>query len=230
MIGPHVVLERWITIGARCRIGASAVLGGDPQYLSYAGERSYLDIGDDNDIRELAVIQRSAKPEGHTTIGAHNMIMAQAHVAHDCVIGDHTIIASLTGLAGHVVVEDWATIGGVTGIHQFVRIGAYSMVGGSSRLSQDVPPYMIVAGSPATVHGLNAVGLRRHGFAPDLRRELKAAYRILYRSGLNVSQALAKIKLQVGLSGPVTRLVQFIECSKRGICSQADASLLDMDK
>ncbi len=229
-IGPHVVLERWTTIGARCRIGASAVLGGNPQYLNYASEPSYLEIGDDNDIRELAVIQRSAQPEGRTKIGSHNMIMAQAHVAHDCVIGDHTVIASLTGLAGHVEVEDWAMVGGVTGIHQFVRIGAYSMVGGSSRLSQDVPPYMIVAGSPATVRGLNAVGLRRNGFSPDLRRELKTAYRILYRSGLNVSQALDKIKLQAGLSGPVTRLVQFIECSKRGICSQAGASLLELDK
>jgi UDP-N-acetylglucosamine acyltransferase len=228
-IGPHAVLERWTIIGARCRIGSNAVLGGDPQYLSYAGERSYLKIGDDNDIRELAVIQRSAKPEGCTKIGTHNMIMAQAHVAHDCVIGDHTIIASLTGLAGHVEVEDWAMIGGVTGVHQFVRIGAYSMVGGSSRLSQDVPPYMTVAGSPATVRGLNMVGLRRNGFNPDLRRELKAVYRILYRSGLNVSQALAKIKLQVGLSEPVTRLVQFIESSQRGICSQAGASLLGVD-
>ena len=228
-IGPHVVLERWTTIGARCRIGANAVLGGDPQYLGYAGERSYLEIGDDNDIRELAVIQRSAKPEGRTKIGAHNLIMAQVHVAHDCAIGDHTIIASLTGLAGHVEVGDWAVVGGVTGVHQFVRIGAYSMVGGSSRLSQDAPPYMVVAGSPATVRGLNVVGLRRNGFDSHLRRELKTAYRILYRSGLNIGQALAKIKLQEGLSGSVTRLVQFIESSKRGICSQAETSFLDMD-
>lgn len=228
-IGAHAVVERWTTIGARCRVGTSTVLGGDPQYLGYAGERTYLDIGDDNDIRELAVIQRSAKPEGRTIIGAHNMIMAQSHVAHDCVIGNHVVIASLAGLAGHVEVEDWAMVGGVTGIHQFVRVGAYSMVGGSSRLSQDVPPYMIVAGSPATVRGLNMVGLRRNGFGPDLRRELKAVYRILYRSGLNVSQAIDKIKLQASLSGPVTRLVQFIECSKRGICSQAGASFLEVD-
>ena len=125
--------------GRGAELGANAVLGGDPQYLGYAGERSYLEIGDDNDIRELAVIQRSAKPEGRTKIGAHNLIMAQVHVAHDCAIGDHTIIASLTGLAGHVEVGDWAVVGGVTGVHQFVRIGAYSMVGGSSRLSQERP-------------------------------------------------------------------------------------------
>jgi len=229
-IGPHAVLERWITIGARCRIGANAVLGGDPQYLDYAGERSYLAIGDDNDIRELTVIQRSAKAEGSTRIGAHNLIMAQAHVAHDCVIGDHTVIASLTGLAGHVEIEDWATVGGGTGIHQFVRVGTYSMVGGGSRLSQDAPPYMTVSGNPATVHGLNMVGLRRNGFGLELRRELKTAYRLLYRSGLNVSQALDKIKLQPGHSVPVTRLVQFIECSKRGICSKAGPSLLEVDE
>jgi UDP-N-acetylglucosamine acyltransferase len=229
-IGPHAVLERWITIGARCRIGANAVLGGDPQYLDYAGERSYLEIGDDNDIRELTVIQRSAKAEGATRIGAHNLIMAQAHVAHDCVIGDHTVIASLTGLAGHVEIEDWATVGGVTGIHQFVRVGAYSMVGGGSRLSQDAPPYMTVNGNPATVRGLNMVGLRRNGFGLELRRELKTAYRLLYRSGLNVSQALDKLKLQAAHSGPVTHLVQFIECSKRGICSKAGASLLEVDE
>ena len=228
-IGPHVVIERWTKIGARCRVGASAVLGGDAQHLGYKGDPSYLEIGDDNDIRELAVIHRSATPGGRTIIGSHNTIMAQAHVAHDCVLGDHTIIASLAGLAGHVEVEDGAMIGGVTGIHQFVRIGAYSMVGGSSRLSQDVPPYMTAAGSPATVRGLNTVGLRRNGFKPDQRRELKSVYRTLYRSDLNVSQALAKIKLQSSLSAPVAHLVQFVERSKRGICSQAGASLPQHD-
>lgn len=228
-IDAHVVIVRWTTVGARCHIGANAVLGGDAQHLVYKGEPSYLEIGDDNVIRELAVIHRSAIAGGQTVIGSHNMIMAQAHVAHDCRIGNHTIIASLAGLAGHVDVEDGAMIGGVTGIHQFVRIGAYSMVGGSSRLSQDVPPYMIAAGSPATVHGLNVIGLRRHGFGAEQRRELKTAYRTLYRSGLNVSQALAKIKAQSGLSAPVAHLVQFVERSKRGICSRSGASLPQHD-
>jgi UDP-N-acetylglucosamine acyltransferase len=229
-IGPHVVIERWTSIGARCRVGAGAVLGGDAQHLSYQGAPSYLEIGDDNDIRELAVIHRSATAEGRTLVGAHNVIMAQAHIAHDCVLGNHTIVASLAGLAGHVVVEDGAMIGGVTGVHQFVRIGCYSMVGGSTRLSQDVPPYMMVAGSPAAVHGLNVVGLRRRGFGSEPRRELKEAYRILYRSDLNVSQALAKIKLQSSLSAPVAHLVQFIESSKRGICSRSGASLPQYDR
>jgi UDP-N-acetylglucosamine acyltransferase len=228
-IDAHAVIVRWTTVGARCRIGANAVLGGDPQHLDYKGEPSYLEISDDNVIRELVVIHRSAITGGRTIVGSHNTIMAQAHVAHDCRIGNHTVIASLAGLAGHLDVEDGAMIGGVTGIHQFVRVGAHSMVGGSSRLSQDVPPYMMAAGSPATVHGLNVVGLRRHGFGAAQRQELKAAYRTLYRSGLNVSQALAKIKVQSGISAPVAHLVQFVERSKRGICSRSGASLPQHD-
>lgn len=129
------------------------------------------------------------------------------------------MLSSLTGLAGHVAVEDGAVLGGVTGVHQFVRIGAYSMVGGSSRLMQDAPPYLLVAGSPATVHGLNIVGLRRAGFSREARRELKIAYRTLYRSGLNVSQAIASIQAHVPSSAPITHLLQFIEHSQRGICS-----------
>lgn len=218
-IASHVVIERWTTIGAHCRIGAGAVLGGAPQHLKYDGAPSYLHIGDDNDIRELAVIQRSALSEGRTVIGSHNLIMSQTHIAHDCVFGDHVILASLTGLSGHVKVEDGAMIGGVTGIHQFVRIGTYSMVGGSSRINQDIPPYMLAAGSPATVRGLNVTGLRRAGFCAAVRRDLKTAYRALYRSGLNVSQALATIQRQPKLSAPVEHVVHFILHSKRGICS-----------
>jgi len=218
-IAAHAVMERWTVIGARCRIGTGAVLGGAPQHLKYDGSPSYLHIGDDNDIRELAVIQRSMKPGGSTRLGSYNFIMAQAHIAHDCVLGNYTTLSSLTGLAGHVEVEDGAVIGGVTGVHQFVRIGAYSMVGGSSRLLQDVPPFLLVAGNPATVHGLNTVGLRRAGFSSEARRELKIAYRILYRSGLNVSQALATIQCQLTPSAPVVHLIRFIEHSQRGICS-----------
>jgi UDP-N-acetylglucosamine acyltransferase len=218
-IGPHAVIERWTTIGARCRIGAGAVLGGDPQHLHYRGEPSYLRIGDDNDIRELVVIQRSALPGGCTLIGSQNFIMSQTHVAHDCVLGDQVVMTSLTGLAGHVEIEDGAVLGGGVGVHQFVHIGAYSMIGGSSGLSQDVPPFMIAAGNPAIVRGVNVVGLRRAGFTPELRRELKAVYRTLYRSGLNVSQALDTIKRQPNLSASVLHLVRFIEGSQRGICS-----------
>jgi UDP-N-acetylglucosamine acyltransferase len=218
-IGAHAVIERWTGIGAGCRIGTGAVLGGAPQHLQYDGSPSYLHIGDGNDIRELVVIQRSMKPGGSTRLGSHNFIMAQAHIAHDCVLGNHAVVSSLTALAGHVEVEDGAMIGGVTGVHQFVRIGTYSMVGGSSRLLQDVPPFLLAAGSPAAVHGLNTVGLRRAGFSAETRRELKIAYRTLYRSGLNVSQALDTIRCQLNLSAPVAHLIRFIEHSQRGICS-----------
>lgn len=217
-IGPHVVIDRWTSLGARCRVGAGAVLGGAPQHLAYDGSPSYLQIGDDNDIRELAVIQRSAIPGGCTMLGSRNFIMSQTHIAHDCVLGNAVVMASLAAIAGHVEVEDGAVIGGVTGVHQYVRIGMYSMIGGSARLSQDVPPFMMVTGNPAIVHGLNVVGLRRAGFSPALRRELKTVYRILYRSDLNVAQALATIKRQSNLSAPVLHLVRFIERSKRGIC------------
>ena len=218
-IGAHAVIERWTTIGARCHIGTGAVLGGAPQHLQYDGSPSYLHIGDANDIRELVVIQRSMKPGGSTRLGSHNFIMSQAHIAHDCVLGNQVVVSSLTALAGHVEAEDGAVIGGVTGVHQFVRIGTYSMGGGSSRLLQDVPPFLLAAGSPAAVHGLNTVGLRRAGFSAETRRELKIAYRTLYRSGLNVSQALDTIRCQLNLSAPVAYLIHFIEHSQRGICS-----------
>ena len=187
--------------------------------MRYEGGASYLSIGEACDIRELAVIHRSATAGGCTKIGAHNFIMSQAHVAHDCVLGDHVVVASLTALAGHVEVEDCAVVGGVTGVHQFVRIGAYSMVGGASRLIQDAPPYMSAAGNPAVVRGVNTIGLRRAGFAPSQRKELKDVYRLLYRSDLNITQVLDILRAQPRLSAPVAHLVRFIEGSKRGLCS-----------
>ena len=219
VIGPHVVIESGTTVGVRCRIGSGAKLGGAPQDVSYAGGTSYLSIGDECDIRELAVIHRSAVTGGCTKIGSHNFIMSQAHIAHDCVLGDHVVVASMTALAGHVEVEDWAVVGGVTGVHQFVRIGTHSIVGGASRLIKDAPPYMRTAGNPAMVRGVNTVGLRRAGFAPQQRKELKDVYRLLYRSDLNIKQVLATLRCQPPLSAPVAHLVRFIERSKRGLCS-----------
>ena len=219
VIDSHVVIESGTTVGSRCRIGSGAKLGGAPQDVSYEGGTSYLSIGDACDIRELAVIHRSATAGGYTKIGSHNFIMSQAHIAHDCVLGEHVIVASLTALAGHVEVEDWAVVGGVTGVHQFVRIGTHSMVGGASRLIQDAPPYMRTAGNPAMVRGVNTVGLKRAGFAPQQRKELKDVYRLLYRSDLNITQVLDTLRCQPPLSAPVAHLVRFIERSKRGLCS-----------
>ncbi len=224
VIGSHVVVESGTTIGVRCRIGSGAKLGGAPQDVNYEGGASYLNIGDECDIRELAVIHRSATTGGCTKIGSYNFIMSQAHIAHDCVLGDHVIVASLTALAGHVEVEDWAVVGGVTGVHQFVRIGTHSMVGGASRLIQDAPPYMRTAGSPAMVRGVNTIGLRRSGFTPKERKELKDVYRLLYRSDLNITQVLDTLRRQPSSSTPVAHLVRFIEGSKRGLCSSPRTS------
>ncbi len=223
-IGSHVVVESGTTVGARCRIGSGAKLGGAPQDMSYEGGTSYLNIGDACDIRELAVIQRGATTGGCTKIGSHNFIMSQAHIAHDCVLGDHVIVASLTALAGYVEVEDWATVGGVTGVHQFVRIGTHSMIGGASRLIQDAPPYMRTVGNPAMVRGVNTIGLKRSGFVPKQRKELKDVYRLLYRSDLNISQVLDTLRCQPHPSVPVAHLLRFIERSKRGLCSSPHKS------
>ena len=224
VIGAHVVMESGTTVGARCRVGHGAKLGGPPQDVSYEGGISYVSIGDGCDIRELAVIHRSAKTGGRTRIGSHNFIMAQAHIAHDCILGDNVVVASLTALAGHVEVEDWAVVGGVTGVHQFVRIGAHSMVGGASRLIQDAPPYMRTAGNPAMVRGVNSIGLRRSGFTPRERKELKEVYRLLYRSDLNISQVLDTLRDQANSNAQITHIVRFIEGSKRGLCSSPRTS------
>ena len=224
VIGAHVVVESGTTVGERCRIGHGAKVGGAPQDASFEGGPSYVSIGDDCDIRELAVIHRSAKTGGSTKIGSHNFIMSQAHVAHDCVIGDHVVVASLTALAGHVEVEDWAVVGGVTGVHQFVRIGTHSMVGGASRLIQDAPPYMRTAGNPAMVRGVNSIGLRRSRFTPKERKELKEVYRLLYRSNLNISQVLDTLRDQRHASTQIAHLMRFIEGSKRGLCSSPRTS------
>lgn len=224
VIGAHVVLESGTMVGERCRIGHGAKLGGAPQDTGFEGGASSVSIGDDCDIRELAVIHRSAKTGGSTRIGSHNFIMSQSHIAHDCRIGDHVVVASLTALAGHVVVEDWAVVGGVTGVHQFVRIGTHSMVGGASRLIQDAPPYMRTAGNPAMVRGLNTIGLRRSGFAPRERKELKEVYRLLYRSHLNISQVLDTLREHTNSNTHIAHLVQFIEGSTRGLCSSPRTS------
>ena len=224
VIGAHVVMESGTTVGARCRIGHGAKLGGAPQDVCFEGGSSYVSIGEDCDIRELAVIHRSAKAGGCTKIGSHNFIMSQAHIAHDCVVGDNVVVASLTALAGHVEVEDWAVVGGVTGVHQYVRIGTHSMVGGASRLIQDAPPYMRTAGNPAMVRGVNTIGLRRSGFAPKERKELKEVYRLLYRSDLNISQVLDTLRHQPHSSIQIAHLVSFIEGSKRGLCSSPRTS------
>jgi UDP-N-acetylglucosamine acyltransferase len=217
-VGPHAVLEGWTSVGQSCVIGVGAVLGGAPQDLKYRGQRSFLRIGDHSCIREYATVHRSAEEDGTTSVGAHAFLMAYTHVAHDCRLGEHVIMVNYAGLSGYVEVEDRAFISGHNAVHQFVRIGYLAMVSGASRVVKDVPPFMIAEGNPTRIRGLNIVGMRRLGLSPEVRSELRRAYRLLYRSALNTSQALQGMR-RAGLnSSEVQRLMTFVEGAKRGIC------------
>jgi UDP-N-acetylglucosamine acyltransferase len=217
-IGPHAVIDGWTTIGQHCDVGVGAVLGGAPQDLKYHGQRSFLRVGDHSCIREYATVHRSAEEDGATSIGSRVFLMAYTHVAHDCQLGDHVIMVNYAGLSGYVEVEDRAFISGHNAVHQFVRIGYLAMVSGASRVVKDIPPFMIAEGNPTRIRGLNVVGMRRLGLAPQVRAELRQAYRLLYRSGLNTSQVLERLRQAGTTSSEVQRLIAFVEAAKRGIC------------
>lgn len=216
-VGPSALIERNTVVGAECVIHKGAVLGTAPQDLKYAGEETHLTVGDRTTIREYATLNRGTTASGITAVGHDCLLMAYTHVAHDCRIGDHVILSNAVNMAGHVEIEDWVIIGGLTPIHQFVRIGTHAFVGGASRVSQDVPPYCRVAGSPAKLYGLNSVGLERRGFTPEVRAALKRAYRIIFQSQLNVTQGLARASDEVEAVAEVTHLLEFIRNSERGI-------------
>jgi UDP-N-acetylglucosamine acyltransferase len=216
-VGANCLIEGWTTIGARCRICHCAVLGSDPQDLKYGGEKAFVRIGDENTIREFATVHRATGEGEATVIGDRNFIMAYAHIAHNCVIGNGTVLANAVNMGGHVTIEDHASVSGLTVIHQFVRIGAYSYTGGGSRVPMDIAPYIKVAGNPPVVNGLNSVGLQRHGFTAETIRTLKKAYTLIFRSNLNVSQAVERIKSDLPGLPEILHLVEFIETSERGI-------------
>jgi UDP-N-acetylglucosamine acyltransferase len=218
VLGAHAVIEGWTSIGRYCDIGIGALLGAPPQDLKYRGQRSFLRVGDHTCIREYATVHRSAEEDGVTSIGAHDFLMAYTHVAHDCHLGDHVIMVNYAGLSGHVQVEDRAFISGHNAVHQFVRIGYLAMISGASRVVKDIPPFMIAEGNPTRIRGLNVVGMRRLGLAPEVREELRRAYRLLYRSGFNTSQALRSMREEGLTSREVQRLITFVEGAKRGIC------------
>ena len=216
-IASHVLVERDTSVGEQCQISQGAVLGTDPQDLKYEGEASHLYVGDRTVIREYATLNRGTRVSRKTVVGSDCLIMAYAHVAHDCEIGNHVILSNAVNMAGHVVIEDWVIIGGVTAIHQFVRIGAHSFCGGGSRIPQDIPPYLRVAGNPAKLFGLNAVGLERRGVSEDVKKALKQAYRTLFQSKLTLSQALDEAEREVAQIPEVRHLLTFIRASERGI-------------
>jgi UDP-N-acetylglucosamine acyltransferase len=215
-VGSHVVIEGWTEIGADNEIHHFAVIGTPPQDLKWEGAKSHVRIGRRNTIREFATVNRATGEGEETRIGDENLIMAYVHVAHNCVIENGTILANAVNLAGHVMIEEKAIIGGVTPVHQFVRVGRHSMIGGGSRVPKDMPPYLLGAGNPLRIAGINQVGLERRGFPEESMGALKEAFRLLYRSSLNRTQALERIRREVAPCSEVEHLVRFIGESERG--------------
>jgi UDP-N-acetylglucosamine acyltransferase len=216
-IGAHVVIDRDTVVGGGCRIFHGATLGTDPQDLKYQGERTLLAIGEETTVREYATLNRGTVARGTTSVGRGCLIMAYAHVAHDCELGDGVIVANTVNLGGNVRIDDHAIVGGMTPVHQFARIGTHAFVGGGSRVSKDVPPYCKAAGSPVRLYGLNTVGLDRRGFPENVKRELRKAYRLFFNSKLNVSQALARARAELHPYPEIETFLRFIEESDRGI-------------
>ncbi len=216
---PYVYVKRWTTLGVRNEISAGTVLGSDPLDKNFSGERSYLRIGNDNRIREHYTVSRGTKPESVTEIGDGNYIMTSGHIAHNCRIGNHTVIASCALVAGYVEIEDQAFISGGIGIHQFSKIGRLAMVAGMTRVNQDLPPYFLYAEYDVKPRGLNLVGLKRAGFSRAEIAALKSAYVLLYRSGLKLTEAVARIEAEIP-GDHARHLVEFIRASKRGIARE----------
>ena len=230
VIGPAVVLREgcWLQshvtlcgptkIGAGNRFYAYCSIGQQSQDLKYAGEPTYLKIGNENVFREFVTVSRATGKGNVTRIGNHGNFLAYSHIAHDCDVGDRVIFSNNATLGGHVVVEEYAVLGGLTAVHQFCRIGKHAITGGCTKVVQDVPPFMIVDGNPAEVRGVNLVGLERRGFSHDTIRALKEAYRILYRAKLNTKQALEELgRNGLAETSEVNDLMKFIEISQRGI-------------
>lgn len=216
-IGPHVLIERDTRIGPACVVGKGAVLGTDPQDLKYRGERTFLEIGARTVIREGATLHRGSAASLRTVVGSDCLLMAQAHVAHDCRLGDRVILANAVHMGGHVEISDFAIVGGLTAIHQFVRIGLHAFVGGASRIVQDVPPYTVAAGNPAAGYGVNREGLSRRRFPPAVVQELERAWKRLFRSGLHLGAATEALRAERGHSPEVLQLIEFVRTSRRGV-------------
>ena len=217
-IGPHVVINGPTRIGRDNRIFQFASVGEIPQDKKFHGEDTRLEIGDRNTIREYATINRGTLQGGGVTrVGDDNWFMAYIHVAHDCQVGNGAILANGASLAGHVLIEDYAILGGFTLVHQFCRVGRHAFCGMGSAISKDVPPFMMVSGSPARTYGLNSEGLKRHGFSAEELRVLRQAYKVLYRSGLTLENAQARLDQMAAASPAVSMLADFLRDSERSI-------------
>lgn len=217
-IGPHVVINGPTHIGRDNKFYQFSSIGEVPQDKKYHGEHSTLVIGDRNVVREYCTLNRGTEDGGgETRIGNDNWIMAYVHIAHDCQVGDNTIFANNASLAGHVSIGDYAILGGFTLVHQFTAIGAHAFTGMGSAISKDVPPYVMVSGSPAAPYGLNSEGLKRRGFGPEVRSAIKQAYKLLYRSGKTIDEALEAMTPLAGEFPQVAQFVEFLKNSQRGV-------------
>lgn len=214
---PRATLEQDVKLAKGVKVGIGSVLGGPPQDLKYAGEQTTVEIGEGTVIREYVTVNRGTSQSFKTTVGARSLLMSYVHLAHDCHIGSGVILGNSVQLAGHVIIEDRATLSGLSGVHQFVRIGRHAFIGGCTRVSKDVPPFVKAVGNPVHLYGLNSVGLRRSGFPEDVVRELKRAYRLFFRSDLNVSQAMQQAETELEMHPEVRELMRFVEDSGRGV-------------
>jgi len=216
-IGTHCNISGNTTIGKNCQVFTGAVLGSRPQDLKYKGEKSILEIGDNNIIREYCTFNPGTEDGAKTVVGNGNLFMAYSHVAHDCVVGNNCVIANNGTLAGHVAVEDQAVIGGLVAVHQFVRVGKLSIIGGCSKVVQDIPPFSTCDGHPARVYGLNLIGLRRHQVSRESIDNLDRAFRIFFGGGLSKKTALEQVATQIKSTPEVTYLLNFMKSSERGV-------------
>jgi len=216
-IGASVVICPKTTIGKECKILHHAAIGEFPQDLKFHGEVTSTEIGDRTTIREFVTIHRGTEDRWKTVVGSDCLLMAYAHVAHDCIVGNKVILANNVNLAGHVVVEDYAILGGMVGIHQFVHVGQHALIAGGFRSTKDIPPYIIAAGEPVSFQGLNKVGLTRRNFSKEVINEIKKAYQLILRSKHNVSGAIKILEQKGDLIPEVNNIINFIKTSSRGI-------------
>jgi UDP-N-acetylglucosamine acyltransferase len=214
----HVVIDGHTTLGTRNEIFPFACIGSKTQDLKWKGGETRVEIGDDNTFRENVTVNSATAEGGVTRIGSHNHILAYAHIAHECTLGSYIVMSNVATLAGHIAVEDHAVIGGLAAVHQFCRIGKMSIIGGCSKVVQDVPPFMLVDGNPAETRTINKVGLERNGVSEEIQNALKQAYKILFRDGFTIPNALAKIEAEVPTSAELKHLIQFVRASERGLC------------
>ena len=217
LIAPRATLERNVTLGPNVKVGIGSILGGLPQDLKFAGEETTVEIGEGTVIREYTTINRGTAQSFKTSVGKNSLLMSYVHLGHDCHIGNNVILSNVVQLAGHVTIEDRAIVSGLSAVHQFVRIGRHSFIGGCSRVSKDIPPFLKAVGNPVRLYGVNTVGLQRSGMDDATIRELKRVYRLLFRSDLNVTQAIERSQNELEQLPEVRELLQFVEASERGV-------------